>query len=98
MQFSYGSTVAKKYGANNSQNLKHFGSIAVVVFVLFWLFPWNVFYIPGLDLDRSWAMALHMAIDKNMVFGQDFIFTYGPLGYITTRYPIGISKFQILIL
>ncbi|MBA4850963.1 hypothetical protein [Emticicia sp. BO119] len=38
----------------------------------------------GFDIDASWHEALVMAIDKNFVFGRDFIFNYGPLGYLNT--------------
>ena len=35
---------------------------------------------PGMGLDPSWKMALQLASINKMVFGRDFIFTYGPLG------------------
>jgi hypothetical protein len=38
----------------------------------------------GTDIDASWHEALVMAIEKNFVFGRDFIFNYGPLGYLNT--------------
>jgi hypothetical protein len=38
----------------------------------------------GSDIDASWHEALVMAIEKNFVFGRDFIFNYGPLGYLNT--------------
>ena len=38
----------------------------------------------GFDIDASWHEALVMAIEKNFVFGRDFIFNYGPLGYLNT--------------
>lgn len=38
----------------------------------------------GIDLDASWHESLVMAINKNLVFGKDFIFNYGPLGYLNT--------------
>lgn len=38
----------------------------------------------GADIDASWHEALVMAIEKNFVFGKDFIFNYGPLGYLNT--------------
>ncbi len=42
------------------------------------------FTYPGLDIDASWHEALVMAIDNHFVFGHDFIFNYGPLGYMNT--------------
>lgn len=38
----------------------------------------------GFNIDASWHEALVMAIDKSFVFGRDFIFNYGPLGYLNT--------------
>ncbi len=38
----------------------------------------------GFNIDASWHEALVMAIDKGLVFGRDFIFNYGPLGYLNT--------------
>ncbi len=40
--------------------------------------------IPGLGIDPSWHESLAMAVDGNFVFGKDFIFNYGPLGYLNT--------------
>lgn len=37
---------------------------------------------PGIGLDPSWTIALQLAIIEGKVFGRDFIFTYGPLGYL----------------
>ncbi len=38
----------------------------------------------GWEPDQSWAAALHMANHQGLVFGRDLVFTYGPLGWITT--------------
>ncbi len=38
---------------------------------------------PGLD--PSWQLSLHLAVERGLVFGRDFIFTYGPLGILSTR-------------
>lgn len=36
-------------------------------------------------LDESWRIALQVAFDRKLVFGQDFVFTYGPLGFLSSR-------------
>ena len=36
-------------------------------------------------MDSSWKRALNMALKNGLVFGRDFIFTYGPLGFLNTR-------------
>lgn len=37
-------------------------------------------------LDPSWCIALKVAIEDKFKFGQDFLFTYGPLGFLNTGY------------
>jgi hypothetical protein len=51
----------------------------------------------GFDIDASWHEALVMAIEKNFVFGRDFIFNYGPLGYLNTGLmPKTVSHFLLV--
>ncbi|MCB0310460.1 MAG: hypothetical protein KDD42_04460 [Bdellovibrionales bacterium] len=38
-------------------------------------------------LDPSWQLSLHMAFKQGLIFGRDFAFTYGPLGFLSTRLP-----------
>jgi hypothetical protein len=48
-----------------------------------------VFTVPGPisfpqpGLDPSWRIGLYIAIMKNMQFGKDIVFTYGPLGFLS---------------
>lgn len=53
----------------------------------------------GLGIDASWHEALAMAVDKHLIFGEDFIFNYGPLGYLNTGvYPKTASiYFNVLL-
>jgi hypothetical protein len=45
-----------------------------------------------IGLDSSWSIALKMAVEQKLHFGQDFIFTYGSLGFLNTGYlPQGIN-------
>jgi hypothetical protein len=43
--------------------------------------PW--YAVVGLD--ASWAEAMLMTINQGKVFGRDFIFNYGPLGFLNVR-------------
>ncbi len=36
-------------------------------------------------IDNSWIIALNSAIQRGAIFGKDFVFTYGPLGFLSTR-------------
>lgn len=48
------------------------------------LLSWPVPYlIPGTGIDPSWRAALHLAARRGMDFGQDLIYGYGPLGFVT---------------
>ena len=38
-------------------------------------------------IDPAWQYALNTAIEHKYVFGQDWVFTYGPLGYLSTAWP-----------
>jgi hypothetical protein len=39
-------------------------------------------------LDAAWQQSLQAAATGSAVFGRDFLFTYGPLGYLFTRTPV----------
>jgi hypothetical protein len=58
------------------------------IFLLFFCFVYFSLSLPagyaGFNIDASWHESLVMAIDKGFIFGRDFIFNYGPLGYLNT--------------
>lgn len=58
------------------------------LFLVFFGFVYLSLSLPagyaGFNIDASWHESLVMAIDKGFVFGRDFIFNYGPLGYLNT--------------
>jgi hypothetical protein len=51
--------------------------------------------VPGLD--TSWNIAIHLAYKYRLVFGKDFVFTYGPLGMLETRLPISVNFWVYLL-
>lgn len=52
------------------------------------LATWFVgFANPGYGLDPSWGAGLYMAIEHGIPFGDDVVFTYGPLGFLVA--PVG---------
>ncbi len=94
-------TFSQKIISTTTQYKPLLQTISIIILLLvvaFFLLPNTVFnpIVPGLD--PSWQIALHLAIKNKMIFGQDFIFTYGPLGYIITRLPVGVSKWAIFAL
>lgn len=58
------------------------------IFLLFFCVIYFSLSLPagyaGFNIDASWHESLVMAIDNGFVFGRDFIFNYGPLGYLNT--------------
>ncbi len=55
--------------------------------------------MPGIGVDASWTEALVMTIDTNKTFGRDFIFNYGPLGYLNTIIlPQKVSVYVLVLL
>ncbi len=70
------------------------GILLVIVFI--YLIPKSIFRPPGLGLDSSWMLSLNMALAQGLVWGKDIIFTYGPLGYLSTGMPFEASKVLIV--
>ena len=50
-------------------------------FCLLTIMPWSISGY-GFNVDRSWAIALHVAFTKGFQFGKDFVYTYGPYGFL----------------
>lgn len=48
-------------------------------------------------VDESWHTALNIALEKSFVFGGDFVFTYGPLGFLSTRVDFGINFLYLVL-
>ncbi len=61
------------------------------------LMPHSPYHDPGLGLDASWAIGLHNAVKNKLVFGTDFVFTYGPLGVLQTRLSIGVHELVYIL-
>ena len=48
------------------------------------------------SLDGGWMTALNLAVKNKLIFGKDFVFNYGPLGYFSTRINAYVSNLPIL--
>jgi hypothetical protein len=72
-------------------------SYAIIIFFLFLLFPGSFYTLPKPGVDYSWIIALHLAHKYNLIFGKDFVFTYGPFGILRNRYPIHVNKFVYIL-
>lgn len=59
--------------------------------------PFSFYEIADNGLDGSWKQALNYAIKKKLVFGTDFVFTYGPLGFLSTRNTLYVSDLVLFL-
>ena len=57
------------------------GPLAAVL--MLWIVPWFP-TVPSDSLDSGWALALSIACERHFAFGSSLLFTYGPLGCLTT--------------
>lgn len=49
------------------------------------------------SIDSGWIWALNRAIHDGRTFGTEFAFTYGPLGFLSTRYTGYIGAWPLLV-
>jgi hypothetical protein len=61
------------------------------------LTPQTLYHFHGVGLDPSWNIGISLAVSHNLTFGQDFIFTFGPLGYLKSRPPLTVSQTTYLV-
>ena len=57
--------------------------VTLVVVALSWPFR----SLPLFTMDVSWQLGLHQAATQGLRFGQDLVFTYGPLGFLAWPTP-----------
>jgi hypothetical protein len=63
---------------------------AVLVAILLTLLTWQVAsLLARAGVDPSWRVALHLAHLRGIRFGPDFVWTYGPLGFLA--FPVAVS-------
>ncbi len=67
------------------------------VFVLLWVSAIAFPRSPSNELDSSWRMVLNYALDQNLQFGKDLIFTYGPLGFLMGRTYAGVHFYRLIV-
>jgi hypothetical protein len=66
-------------------------------FFVFLLFPTCFYTLPLNGIDGSWEVAMHLATKYQLKWGQDFVYTYGPLSVLRLRYPVVLSKYVYLL-
>ena len=86
--------------ANNFYDnvIKQFTPYRILIFLSVILFlPKAILENPAGGVDPSWKISINMALHQGLVFGKDWVFTYGPLGFLSTRVPAYIGVFPLLI-
>lgn len=76
---------------------KSYVRYVLLAFFTFLFFPLAFYQAPQTGLDPSWKIALHLATQYDLIFGKDFVFTYGPLGIFYSRLPIAVSRITYLL-
>ncbi len=76
---------------------KIFVILLTIIFTCYFIPYTFIFYPFGNGIDPSWQIALHLALKNHLVFGRDFVFTYGPMGAFFTRFPIGVPAYQFIL-
>ena len=59
------------------------GAVATAILALAWPFTQRA----PIGIDESWQAALHLAGTAGLHFGEDLVFTYGPLGFLSVPSP-----------
>lgn len=77
--------------------LKEFGLKEMLALLLgIWVFlPSHLFSLPQYGLDPSWQIAMNLAFESSWTFGQDIVFTYGPLAFLATKNILGVNPFLV---
>jgi hypothetical protein len=65
--------------------LKKYQSGIISFILALYSLPVSFLVTPDYSVDGSWKRGLNLAVKNGLVFGTDFVFTYGPLGYLSTR-------------
>ncbi len=61
------------------------------------LIPKDLALKPNIGLECSWMISLNLALLRKAWYGTDYIYTYGPLGFLYTRVLLGQSKWLMVM-
>lgn len=89
-----------------NQKLKYL-PIIIALFFAYLIFPSNLInYLYPIQyddvnvwksLDPSWQITLNYVNLKELTWGKDFVFTFGPLGYLSTKFLWGQNVINVVI-
>jgi hypothetical protein len=78
-------------------NLQKILNNFIFFLVLIYLIPKTIYSLPEISLDPSWRISVNLAVKENLVFGKDYIYTIGPLGYLITGLPYYTSGLLVAL-
>ncbi|QNA44998.1 hypothetical protein [Lacibacter sediminis] len=81
---------------NLKQKLFSFDTLCWGLFLLL-VHAFRFLSLPENGIDPSWRIAINLAHQQNLQFGEDFIFTYGPLGYLESGLPDHVSVITLIL-
>ncbi len=67
---------------------KHPWTVGGPMIIASWLALFDTPFVPGTDLDPSWQQVMALAAARHWVWGQDIIFTGGPLSFLNQPFAI----------
>ena len=70
---------------------------SIFLFYIFVSLPLNLIEQPGEGLGASWRMSINLALKNNFQWGSDYVFTFGPLGYLYTRLAVFVPQWHIIV-
>lgn len=73
------------------------GGLISLIIILAQFVPHEISGQYGTSIDDSYMQALHTAFLESMQFGKDFIFTYGPWGFLYGGYNPGTHSLALII-
>lgn len=69
----------------------------VLIASIYIMLPERILSYPHNGLDASWVIAINMAVNQSLIFGRDFVYTFGPLGFLYSGLPLYIPKLVIIL-
>lgn len=64
---------------------------------LFLSLPLNLLEYPAQGLGPSWRISINLALKENLRWGDEYVFTFGPLGYLYTRISAFVPQWHIVL-
>ncbi len=77
--------------------------LVITIYAAIWIVPFRPF-IPSEGLDFSWVSVIEYSLVNQLTFGEDIIFTYGPLGFLATKqfqqnlYPLAFLYWLLVVI